>query len=176
MNVEAVTCRYCGSIPAVRRTLSDGSVFTSDTCLGCLWEQAESKRNRIEEKSGLPYGEDTTKLGPGATDAEIDAEWTRTDAVHALYMSLYWVSEAISSGREVINMSWNDGLLDEPQTEAQIKMRHVRSFLARSGYEEVSVVTASTDGPVPFGREILPDGDPPHWATNIVFRRRDQSG
>jgi hypothetical protein len=85
--------------------------------------------------------------------------------------------EVRASGRETIDMTWTDGRLDEPQTDAQIRLRHVRSFLAKSGYEEVSVVTTSTDDPVLTVREVLPEGEPPHWTTNVIFRRgRTDSG
>jgi hypothetical protein len=177
MSLEPVTCRYCGSTPAVRRALSDGSGFSSAICLQCLWEKAEAARSRIEEKSGLPYGEDSVPLGPNATDAEIDGEWARTDAVDAISSALFFVDQAISSGRETISMAWTDGRLDEPQTEAQIRTRHVRSLLARSGYEEVSVVTTRTDDPTLTVWTVLPEGEPPHWTTNIVFQRgRADSG
>ena len=99
------------------------------------------------------------------------------DAGVAIWSALTFLDQAISSGRETIRMTWTDGRLDEPQTEAQIRLRHVRSLLARSGYEEVSVVTTSTDDPVLMLREVLPEGGPPHWTTNIVFRRdRANSG
>jgi hypothetical protein len=177
MTVEAFICRDCGSTLAVRRPFTDSSGFTAPVCLRCLSERAESERHRIEEKSGLPYGEDTAPLGPGATDAEIEAELARTDAVHEIEMLLYWVGEQINSGRETINMTWMDGRVDEPQTEAEITLRHVRSFLTRSGYEEVSVVTGRTDEPALLAREVPPEGEPPHWSTNIIFRRvRAHSG
>jgi hypothetical protein len=177
MSLEAIACWQCESIPAVRRALSDGSGSTAATCLQCLWETAESARNRIEEKTGLPYGEDTAPLGPHASDAEIDGGWDRWDAAIATWSALTFVDQAISSGRETISMTWTDGRLDEPQTDAQIRLRHVRSFLAKSGYEEVSVVTTSTDDPVLTVREVLPEGEPPHWTTNVIFRRgRTDSG
>jgi len=121
--------------------------------------------------SGLPYGEDTAPLGLHVSDAEIDGEWVRTDAVRAIWSALVFVDQAISSGRETIDMTWTDGRLDEPQTEAQIKLRQVRSLLARSGYEEVSVVTTRTDDPALTAWLSLPKGEPPHWTTNIIFRR-----
>lgn len=177
MSLEAVTCGFCGSTPAVRRPLSDGSGFTAAICLRCLWEHAEAARNRIEEKSGLPYGEDTAPLGPDASDAEIDGEWARTDAIDEISSTLFSLGQAISCGSETINMTWTDGRLDEPQTEAEIRMRHVRSFLARSGYEEVNVVTTSTDDRALTYGIVLPEGEPPHWTTNIIYRRgRANSG
>jgi hypothetical protein len=177
MSLEAMACRQCGSTPAIHRVLSVGSGFTEATCLQCLWETAESARSGIEEKSGLAYGKDTVPLGPHASDAEIDGEWERWDAVIATWSALNFVDQAISSGRETINMTWTDGRLDEPQTDAQIRLQHARSLLVRSGYEEVSVVTTSTDDPALTIREVLPDGEPPHWTTNIIFRQgRTSSG
>jgi hypothetical protein len=171
MSLEAIACWQCGSTPSVRRVLSDGSGFTAATCFQCLWKSAESERIRMEEKSGLPYGEDTAPLGPGASDAEIDAEWARTDAIDAISSALSFVDRAISSGLETINMTWTDDRLDQPQTNAQSRLRHVRSLMAKSGYEEVSVVTTSTDDPALKIRQVLPEREPPHWTTNIVFRR-----
>jgi hypothetical protein len=171
MSLEAIACRQCGSTPAVRRALSDGSGFTAAACFQCVWEAAESARIRVEEKSGIPYGEDTAPLGPHASQAEIDGEWERMDAVVAIWSALTFVDQAISSGRGTIDMTWTDGRLDEPQTEAQSRLRHVRSLLAKSDYEEVSVVTTRTDDPALTVWMVLPEGDPPHWTTNIIFRR-----
>jgi hypothetical protein len=99
------------------------------------------------------------------------------DAAVAVWSALTFVDQAIISGRETINMTWTDGRLDEPQTAAQIRLRHVRSLLAKSGYEEVSVITTSTDDPALTVREVLPEGEPPHWTTSIAFRRgRTHSG
>jgi hypothetical protein len=99
------------------------------------------------------------------------------DAAVAVWSALTFVDQAIISGRETIDMTWTDGRLDEPQIDAQIRLRHVRSLLARSGYEEVRVVTTSTDDPVLTVREVLPEGEPPHWTTTIAFRRgRTHSG
>jgi hypothetical protein len=177
MSLEAIACSECGSTPAVRRVLSDDSGFTAATCLRCLWETAEAARNGIEEKSGLPYGEDTAPLGPDASSAEIDRAWERWDAVMAIWLALTSVDQATSSGRETIDMTWTDGRLDEPQTEAHIRLRHVRSLLGRSGYEEVRVVTTRTDDPTLTACLVLPEGEPPHWTTNIIFRRgRTHSG
>jgi hypothetical protein len=171
MSLEAIACRQCGSTPAVRRVLSDGSGFTEAICLRCLWETAEAARTRIEEKSGLAYGKDTAPLGPLVSDAEIDGEWERWDAAITTWSALTFVDQAVSSGRETINMTWTDGRLDEPRADAQIRLQHVRSLLVRSGYEEVSVVTTSTDDPALTVREALPVGEPPHWTTSISFRQ-----
>ena len=126
VSLEATACRQCGSTPAVRRALSDGSGFTAATCFQCPWEAAESARSRIEEKSVLPYGEDTAAVGPGASDAEINAEWARTDAVNAIESALFVVGQAISSGCETIDMTWTGGPLDEKQTEAHITLGQIR--------------------------------------------------
>ena len=171
MSLEAIACWQCGSTPAVRRALSDGSGFTAATCLQCLWETGESARSRVEEKSGLAYGKDTAPLRPHASDAEIEGEWERWDAAIATWSALTFVDQAISSGRETINMTWTDDRLDEPQTDARVRLQHVRSLLVRSGYEEISVVTTSTDDPALTVREVPPDGEPPHWTTHIIFRR-----
>ena len=74
----------------------------------------------------LPYGEDTAAVGPGASDAEINAEWARTDAVNAIESALFVVGQAISSGCETIDMTWTGGPLDEKQTEAHITLGQIR--------------------------------------------------
>ena len=168
VNPTTIVCWQCGATPAVRRPLSDNSGFTPATCFQCLWEGAESARRRLEELSGLRYGDDTVPLGPDASEAEIDAEWVRTDAIDRLLNSLNFIYLKVRSGED-INMVWTDGRVDEPQTESNVRLLHVRSLLARYGYEETSVVTTRTDDPALTSGVLLPAGEPSHWTTHIKF-------
>jgi hypothetical protein len=165
-NADAIVCQQCGTSLTEQRAPKDNSGFTDAMCIQCLWENTECLRNRIEEMSGLRYGEDGVQPGLGATDAQVDGEWARNSAILKLFTLLQVIDRTAGSG-ETINTVWTDGPVDEPQTESIVTLNHVRSLLAKYGYEEIRVVTSRTDDPMP--EVILPEGRAPHWTTHIEF-------
>ena len=123
------------------------------------------------ELSGLPFGTEAALLTSSASEAEIEEAWALFDIMSYMCGLLHGIDGAVSHELETINYGWTGGPADEPPTEIDEQLRHVRSFLGRRGYEEVRVDVLRSDVERSGFRQRVPEGHPPRWQVTIKFTR-----